>query len=440
VSSSFGAGDGIPTPSSVPIFTQGEPRLRQQIDVHGIKGRYESALRQVKTDKQLSEYNRKTILRFIADLQADSITVPRQIKYLRLLPPLAKQLKKDFNKARVEDIKRIVTEINQSKQADWTKSDYRVTLKRFYRWLRKLPKGQNPPETSWIRIGGGNKRILPEELLTEEDITKLVEACENSRDRALVLCIYETGGRIGEILNLRRKHVQFDKYGATLIFSGKTGDRRALVLAASPALAQWINDHPIDDPEAPLWLVIGDRNHHKPLLYDAVRIFLRRLAKKAGVQKRVNPHSFRHARASYLANHLTEAQLENYLGWIPGSKMPKIYVHLSGRDVDSALLRLHGVEPEEEKQRPKIDVVTCPRCSVKNMPTARFCNKCGLPLQIQAAMEVENARKEADALMSLLLEDPDIKSLMLTKLRMLASRVHGELQPSEAEHPLAQPA
>lgn len=429
----LGAGDETPTPSPIPIFTLEDPELRQQIDVHGSKERYDGATRQVNADKQLSEYNRKTIQRFISDLQAEGISVPRQIKYLRLLPPLAKLLKKDFNKATIDDIKRVVTEINQSKHADWTKSDYRVTLKRFYRWLRKLPKGENPKETAWIRIGGGGKRILPEELLNEEDITKLVEACENSRDRALVLCIYETGGRVGELLNLRRKHVEFNKYGAALIFSGKTGDRRVLVLGASPALAQWINDHPSNDPEAPLWVIVGDRNHGEPLLYDAVRIFLRRLAERAGVSKRVNPHSFRHARASYLANHLTERQMEQYLGWTPGSKMPKIYVHLSGRDTDAALLRLHGVEPEEERKRPKIDVIVCPRCSTKNMPTGRFCNKCGLPLQIEAAMELENTRKEADTLMSLLLEDPEIKTLMLAKLKRMqfesAQREVTVLQP-----------
>jgi integrase len=50
-------------------------------------------------------------------------------------------------------------------------------------------------------------------LLNEDDVTKLVAVCENSRDRAFVLCVFETGGRITELLNIRRKHVQFDQYG-----------------------------------------------------------------------------------------------------------------------------------------------------------------------------------------------------------------------------------
>jgi site-specific recombinase XerD len=125
--------------------------LRQNIDVHGIKKRYERAIRTLRADKRISDQNRKDILRFIDDLAAENIGLSRQLKYAYLLPTLAKFLKKDFRKATVNDIKRLVREVNESKYADWTKSDCRVTLKRFYRWLKHKPRGENPPETSWIR-------------------------------------------------------------------------------------------------------------------------------------------------------------------------------------------------------------------------------------------------------------------------------------------------
>jgi len=382
--------------------------------------RYESALRILKNDEQLSEYNRKTIAKFCYDLQTEGISITRQVKYLRILPSVAKLLQKDFNKATVDDIRRVVNEVNRSDFAEWTKSDYRVTLKRFYRWLKSLPKGQNPPETAWISIGGGNKRVLPEELLTQDEIMRLVKVCENSRDRALVLNIYETGGRIGELLNLRRKHVQFDQYGSTLIFSGKTGDRRVRTIESTPALAQWVNyDHPINDPEAPLWINTGDRNHTEALVYDAVRMLLRRLAHKAGIKKRVNPHSFRHARASYLANHLTERQMEQYLGWTTGSKMPQIYVHLSGREVDDALLQLHGMQREDPKKTPELTPLTCPRCNTKNLAMGKFCSKCALPLQIEATLEIENQRSQADDIMNRLFDDPDFRTYIISKLKRL---------------------
>ena len=81
---------------------------------------------------------------------------------------------------------------------------------------------------------------------------------------------------------------------------------------------------------------------------------------EAGVDKPSNPHHYRHSRASYLANHMTEAQLCKYFGWVQGSDIPAKYVHLSGRDIDDAVDAMHGlVDPEEDEDEP--DVVKCGR-------------------------------------------------------------------------------
>ena len=56
----------------------------------------------------------------------------------------------------------------------------------------------------------------------------------------------------------------------------------------------------------------------------------------AGIEKPVDPHHFRHSRATYLANYLTEAQMCEWFGWVRGSRVPGRYVHLSSRDIDRA--------------------------------------------------------------------------------------------------------
>ena len=209
----------------------------------------------------------------------------------------------------------------------------------------------------------------------------------------------------------------FDQYGAVLMLSGKTGDRRVRTILSGPALAEWMNDHPNkDDPESPVWLVIGDRNHGQPLMYEPARLILRRLAKRAGIKKKVNPHTFRHSRSTILASNLTEAQLKQFAGWTSSSKMPGRYVHLSGRDVDTALLRMHGLGKGEEKQA-ALTVQICPRCQQKNDSLTRFCSKCGLALKLEAVMEVERTRKEVDGWMDLLLADPELKLILFNKLK-----------------------
>jgi len=102
-------------------------------------------------------------------------------------------------------------------------------------------------------------------------------------------------------------------------------------------------------------------------------MMLRRAARRAGLRKAVNPHIFRHSRASNLANKLTEAQLKDMFRWTQSSEMAAVYVHMSGRDVDKALLKIHGLAGEEEKEEEnKLKIIKCLRCGEKNAPIARF--------------------------------------------------------------------
>lgn len=97
--------------------------------------------------------NHRLILNFIGDLQADRISELRTSKYLYLLRQIAIMLSKNLDKVTIADTKRLVAEINKSEYAEWSKNDYKIALKRFFKWLRKLPDQQEPPETSWIRTG-----------------------------------------------------------------------------------------------------------------------------------------------------------------------------------------------------------------------------------------------------------------------------------------------
>lgn len=259
---------------------------------------------------------------------------------------------------------------------------------------------------------------MPEALLTEEELKKLVEAAENQRDRALILTHYESGCRIGETLTLKILNVTFDKYGAVLIVDGKTGPRRVRIIAAAPALASWISMHPLrEDPNAPLWIGVGTVGRHEPLSYDGVRAMLRRLAKKTGLNKRVYSHLLRHTRATELANHLTEAQMKELLGWVPGSDMPSTYVHLSGRDVDGALLKAHGLTlDQEQKVKMALTLTKCPRCGKDSSPEAQFCPSCGMFLELKAAVKLREERTKADRIMDMLIKDEEVRKLLARKI------------------------
>ncbi|RJS73468.1 MAG: hypothetical protein CW694_00480 [Candidatus Syntrophoarchaeum sp. WYZ-LMO15] len=324
--------------------------------------------------------DREDVRRFCESAMMDGIGSSRLLKYLFTLRPLSRELGKSFREAGEDDIRRLILSIEMGDFSEWSKHDKKVILRKY---LRFIGKGDLVEDLRIKPVRTGSK--LPDEILTEEEIKAMAGVAYNTRDRAFVLALYESGCRIGEFLPLRLKHLEFDQYGAVLHVHGKTGSRRVRLITSAPALQAWLEEHPIkDDPDAYLWRKIPTQNNPKwkneHLSYGFVARTLRQLAKKAGVKKRVNPHSFRHARATHLASHLTEAQMKEYFGWEQSSEMAAVYVHLSGRDVDDALLAMHGIRDEKRKNGTAFKPEICPRCGEVNEPGVRFCKRCYLPL------------------------------------------------------------
>jgi len=356
--------------------------VRNTRDIHNYDRRLKAVLDRIRASGQIDDENKLNILKFQQQCFAEGLAASRIVKYVYTLLQIEKMLGKRFEKANRQDIVELVERVERNKKwAEWTKHDFKVTLKKFYRWLRGIQKrGVYPEEVDWITttVKNSNSR-LPEEILTEEEVKRLVQVANNTRDKALVLVSYESGARIGELLNMRIKDVTFDDLGAVTMVTGKTGDRRIRLVASAPALAEWINSHPErENQEAFVW----------PIGYRAVDKLFKGLAKKAKVRKRITPHLFRHSRATHLATKLTEQQLKQLMGWTMGSKMAQVYVHLSGRDLDNALLELHGLKAQERKEE-KFRVKVCPRCEEKNSPDAMYCKRCAFPIDAEA-MDWEN--------------------------------------------------
>lgn len=385
-------------------------------EVYCFKRRIECTLRKIR-NSSIPEESKKNILDFYRECILRGYSKARIIKYLDTLERTARLLDKPFEEAKKEDIENLIAEIEQRGYTEWTKHDYKVILRVFYRWLRNC---DYPKEVSWIKIKGTNNHKLPEELITAEEVLKLADAADHIRDKAFILTLYESGCRIGELLCLQIKHVQFDNNGAVLMVNGKTGQRRVRVIACAQKLHQWVENHPLkSNPEAPLWITIGTNSRCKVWNYGTAKEVLKKLARKAGIKKRVYPHLFRHSRATHLANHLTEAQMKQYFGWVQGSDMASVYVHLSGRDVDNALLKLHGIETNEEAKEEDFKALLCPRCKARNSPDAKFCFNCGSCLDLKTAMQIDELRAKADRLMNELVKNPEVLDALLKGIEKL---------------------
>lgn len=400
------------------------------MEIHNFEMQFQSA-KKIVSESKYSDRNKELILKFVDDLALENLSKPRLSKYLCIMNQITRRLGIDLDKASKDDVKKLVSQIQQNeKYSPWTKKSYKIVIRRFYKWLYKT-KGC-PEIVDFITIGiKRSERKLPsdEDLLTEGDIQKLIAAANHPRDKAFIAALWESGARVGELGNLKIKNAGFDQYGITLIMKGKTGSRKVRLVFSTPYFSTWLNIHPFaNDKEAPLWVNIGPKSNTKPLRYGAIRESFRRFAVKAGIHKRVNPHTFRHSRATFMANHLTEFQMNQYFGWIQGSDMPSTYVHMSGKEVDNAILAMNGIKAPDNKNESRLQPRICPRCDTINSPEAKHCNKCAGILDLKYAMELEETQAQelkirtgSDQLMNLLLKDKEVQQLLMEKIKQLGS-------------------
>lgn len=335
----------------------------------------------VKINAELSQRNRKALQEYVDWMHArgsNSRTVLKRIYSLKKF--LDSVNSADVIKLSKKDIEHAVAKVNSMDLSEETKRDVRATIKQFYKHMVG-DDSYYPPQAAWIKTSiNRSKKTLPE-ILNEEEVKRMIEASQTARDKCIIALLFDSGIRIGELLNLRIKDVEMDQEPAHITVNGKTGMRRIPLSFSQPYIANYLGTMKDRDLNDPFLKAIGSwSNLNRTVDRAAVTKVLKIAGRRAGIKKRIYPHLFRHSRASHYANKLTEQQLKVFFGWTGDSRMASTYVHLSGRDIDNAILVANGKQPKEVLMAPKLTVKECQRCHYENTIESTYCSRCGLAL------------------------------------------------------------
>ena len=336
----------------------------------------------------------EVLKKFTIDMKVkDGLSDHRIMFYLDKLSPMASFLGKKFLDPSEDDLKPMIDAFARKGISPRSVEDYKQTVKKFYSWYMPLQKYKKA--CGWVKIRNNVDRLKKsEEMITEEEINRLVGACRNLRDKALVTLAYDSGCRIGELLTLRIRDLELDDRGMMVHVSGKTGERTVYVIGDSIAyLREWRKVHPHGsngDSFLFVDLVTGE-----PMNYDAARIGISKAVRRAGIQKRVHLHLFRHSYATRYSEVLSESVLKAQMGWTGSSRMAQKYVHLSAQQQKNAVLTANGFEPEVKTIK-HAALITCNRCGEKNPSTAEYCTKCWFPLTTKAALDLGERQEKIE--------------------------------------------
>lgn len=178
------------------------------------------------------------------------------------------------------------------------------------------------------------------ETLSDIDFRKLLATCDRStnrgrRDEAILMFLFDTGVRVGELVNIQRERL--DTRNRRAVVMGKGRKERNVFFSPQTAVALTryltrMGDRAWVESE---WVFMGWRGRRMTTY--GVNQMLDRRAKEAGVTARCNPHTFRHTFATnYLRMGGDPATLQRILGHSDISTTVRIYTHLVGDDLAKA--------------------------------------------------------------------------------------------------------
>ena len=176
-------------------------------------------------------------------------------------------------------------------------------------------------------------------VLSEEQILKLIEATTNLKHRCIIIVLYSAGLRVGELINLRKHDILFDK---NLIFvrSGKGKKDRTTLLAESTAT---ILEEYLDKEKPNYWLFEG--LSRKQYSRSSINALIKASAVKAGIGQKITSHVLRHSFATHLLEQGVDLRyIQTLLGHY-SSKTTEIYTHVSKRslaNIKSPLDRIYS--------------------------------------------------------------------------------------------------
>lgn len=194
----------------------------------------------------------------------------------------------------------------------------------------------------------------PEKLpvvLSQEEVKRLIEAAPNLLHRTLLMVLYSTGVRRKEASLLKVSDIDSQRQ-VLHIRHGKGSRDRDLpltpkLLAALREYWRWKKPQNYLFPSTP-----GHRGVEQPISDETVWYACSRAAAKAGIKKRIGPHTLRHS----FATHTLEAGADlRTIQLLLGHRELKdtiIYLHLSRRHLHAAINPLEQIELRAYGEKP----------------------------------------------------------------------------------------
>lgn len=177
-----------------------------------------------------------------------------------------------------------------------------------------------------------------DEMIYQIDLSK----AEGERNKAILETLYGCGLRVSELINLKLSNIYVDE--GFIRVTGK-GDKERLVPIGSQALKQisiYVNQSRVHlDIQRGYEDYAFLNRRGKVLTRTMVFIIIKDLAVRAGIQKNISPHTFRHSFATHLVEHGANLRAVQEMLGHESIITTEIYTHLDRNYLKAEILVHH---------------------------------------------------------------------------------------------------
>ena len=213
--------------------------------------------------------------------------------YNRDLRVFSEDVKKRTEDISTADIRSHLSKFSHLKMSSLGRKQ--SVLKSFFGWLASEEYIMRDPSKK-LKAPKKEKRIP--KALSIEELEMLREGCHTNRQRAFLEVLYATGCRLSEVQQLNRADINYREKSCTVIGKGDKEREVYFSYKAMYHLEKYLNLR-TDDNDA---LMVSERKPHNRLSKRSIQREIGLIAKQAGLEKTVSPHTLRHTFATLLLN------------------------------------------------------------------------------------------------------------------------------------------
>lgn len=243
------------------------------------------------TENKHKEDNDELLKSFISSKKIEGCSDKTLVYYRNTIIRLLDVLKMTVCHITTSDIRQYLAQYQEKKQSSKVTIDnMRRIFSSFFAWLEDEDYIAKSPVR---RIHKVKTDSLVKEVLSDEQLELLRDNCTNRRDLAIIDILVSTGIRVGELVKLNRRDIDFHERQCVVF--GKGNKERVVYFNARTKLhlQQYLDERTDDNPA----LFVSLSSPHNRLTISGVELCVRKIGKRLNIPK-VHPHKFRRTLAT----------------------------------------------------------------------------------------------------------------------------------------------